>query len=335
MTTKPVKGGALKLIVDEYEAPSTDQMAELKPVLTQLIRNILHEEFAAHLADVSWRIEQARNMEGRRELTDVSTGQVYAEDMNLAVHMLTGYTLTPNSPTAGNFSWADLNVVYKGTDHSITNGATTSGMKYVWWDPTTPTALKQSATIPTLPVDGAILFYNNNGTPVEALKGGMTVAAAPGIVDANALANGAVTTVKIFDKAVQTGKIDDLAVQTSKIGDNQITNAKVGPKAVNTTELADSAVNTTQLANNAVQSTKILDGAVTNTKVLDGAINTAELADNAVQSGKIMNGAIIKDKILDGAITDTKILDGAVTTGKIQNGAVGVTKVNLLTHLIY
>ena len=275
--------------------------------LDKRIENILHDKLGHFLEDISFRIGQAREVEARN--LGQGSGKVYAEDLNLRDrHMITGYTMTNNSPSAGYVAWTDLHVVYNGTDTTITNG--NSNKKYLWWSPTvTPTVLQSSDTKPVLGVGEVLLFTNTAGTHKVMLSD--TNASLPSV-----LANGAVDTSSIIANAVTTNEI--------------------GPGAVTSTELG----------NNAVIAAKILDGAVTTLKIGNKAVTTTQLGDNAVTSGQLGGNAVTAGKIASGAINNSNVFvtgivnsnaigDQQVTTSKLPPGAVDATKLNVLRHFLF
>lgn len=318
--------------------------------LAQQVKNIVYGEMHHVLDDVEFRVAQAYDVERRTVATaDGGTaqvhGKVYAEDLHLGRHIITGYTITPNSPTAGNVAWASLHIVYNGTDYTITAGNTSTfnsiagPYKYVWFDPTISTSiLQQSNTKPTLTAVGsALIFVNNGGTPVS-----VTEESFPSVV-----ANNAVDTGAIQAKAITAGLLGDKAVGTGQIADNAITSLQVGSKAIAGSNIADNAVNTLQLASNAVDSTILKDGAVsTSAKLANGVVNTLQLAGNAVDSTKIAGGAVGTTQLAGNAVDSTKLADGAVSTSaklglgvvantNIATGAVKAAQLNVLQHFLY
>jgi hypothetical protein len=178
------------------------------------VRDILRAELHELQRDVSWRLGQLRD-------TEAGSGVVYAEDLNLADrHLLTGYTVTDDSPSAGYIAWADLHVVYAGTDYSITDGNTNK--RYSWWSPTvTNTALQSSDTKPTLARGEVLVFLNSGGTATVAVSdtaSSMPAVLASGAVDTDALAPGAVTTAKVNFTARDIGSVATFYGSTAPTG---------------------------------------------------------------------------------------------------------------------
>lgn len=273
---------------------STGVVAEAPTDLSQQVKNIVYDEMHHVLADIEFRVKQAYDVENRHQVS----GQVYAEDLHLQKHQLTGYTVTANTPTAGSIAWASLHVVYNGTDYAITDGNTAS--KYVWFDPAATngtTTLQTSNTKPDLTAkpDAALLFVNNGGTPVDVVKSTMPVAVADGAIDTGAIIAGAVDSGALASGAVTSGKI----------------------------------------GTGAVTSTAIASGAVGSTAIASGAVGTTQLAASAVDSSKIASGAVGTTQLASGAVTSTNIASGAVGSAQLTTGSVTAAKLNTLQHLLY
>lgn len=290
------------------------------------IKSVLEEELGALLRDVSWRL---------RHMTDLAD-KVSAEQLNLNTHMLTGYVVASDSPSAGSIEWDDLHVVYQGTQYGPYAGNT--AMKYVWFDADHATQKIQTTnTKPTLTADDAILFVNNGGTVVEVLKSQLIDGALliDGTVNGSELADAAVTAGKIFDGAVTSTKIGDNAVTGTKILDGAVGGTKITDGAVTSTKIGENAVTSTAIASGAVGSTEINDGAVTTTKIGATAVDSTKLADGAVSTTKLADDAVTTAKIGSGAVGTTEIADGAVGGAKISSGGVDTSKLNTLMHMIF
>lgn len=337
--------------------------------IADIVTRVMDDKFAHVLEDISWRIEQAYSIAGRN---GEGKNRVYAEDLNLQDrHFITGYTLTNNSPTAGQVAWADLHMVYNGQNYDITNGSTAN--MYIWWSPTTtPLALQSSNTKPTLSTGEVLLFINSGGVGKVMLSDTNTSlpsVLANGAVDSSAILANAVTSTAIADGAVVGAALGANAVTSGKIADGAVQRAAIlAANVVTSTQLADNAVVTAALAANAITNTKIADGALNRAGQISGKIvGTAALAANAVTATEVANGAInrvtqITGKIVDNtiikanAITAAEVADGAVvraaqlganvvtttqiaanavTNGAIATGAVGAPNLNILRHVMY
>lgn len=167
------------------------------------IKALMHDEFSHFLADVEFRVKQAYDVAARA--TGADSGTVYAEDLHIGRHLLTGYTITNNSPAAGSIAWSSLHIVYNGVDNTITNGNTAN--KYAWWDPAvSATVLQTGNTVPTLTGSAALIFVNNGGVATNAVDSTVAVAVGAGVVTAASIAAGAVGTAAIADSAITPAK---------------------------------------------------------------------------------------------------------------------------------
>jgi hypothetical protein len=299
------------------------------------VTRVIKEQFDHYLEDISFRIKQAYDVLDRQAMASGSSatinGKVYAEDLNLlGRHMITGYTITANTPAVGSIAWADLKMVYNGQETAITNGNTAN--TYAWWSSTTtPTVLQTSNAKPTLATGDVLLFLNKGGTPTVMLS------------DSNASLPAVVATNAVDATAIQANAVGMTALQDDAIRSNHIFNGAVGGS-----ELADGAVNRNNIIGaNMITSTQINNGAITrNAQLGVNVITAAELADNAVDVNAISANAVLANKIGDGAIvranqmannvvTTNQISANAVTETEIKPGAVSATRLSIMRHLIY
>lgn len=266
--------------------------------LDDAVERVLDSRLKSLLHDVDYRISVLQDLLSRASIGPGS-GRIVSSDLNLAHHMLDGYTFTNNTPSAGSISWTGCHIVYKGVDYTITDGNTSN--KYVWWDydAVPNTVFQTSNTKPTLTADDVLVAINDGGiarvviTPGKMLPGG-------------ALLDGTITTGELADGAVNSAKLAALAVLSGNLADGAVTTAKLG--------------------NGAVDSTKLANGAVVAGKIAAGGIS----ASNQFAAGVVDSNALGAN-----AVTSTKISDGAVTGPKIGAGAVAESKLNIASHLLY
>jgi len=236
----------------------------LDDVVTKILEGKLHNL----LKDAAWRIKSAADGDGK----------ITAEMLNISKHLLTGYTITDNSPTAGKIAWADLHIVYKGTDYTITDGNT--DLKYSWWDysATPNTVLQSTGTKPTMTEDDILVFINESGVHHTVMSRAIPGAA---LLDSSVtqyeLGSASVVATKIADGAVTEGKVGALAISSGKLADLAVLEGKIGSLAVTEAKLAALAVATGKMADLAVTEGKLAAGAVTAAKVGDGVISTKKL----------------------------------------------------------
>ena len=170
------------------EAPSVAMPEGMNIMdLVDAVKAGIRHEMDAAVADIERRLQQAREIE-QANATGIPRQTVHAEDLNINKFLIDGYTATANSPTPGYMAWASLNVVFMGVDYKIADGNTNK--KYAWFvkPATYDTATRPAITLTlgdTLPVLGpndALIFVNNNGTPISALETSVSWAVAPGVV---------------------------------------------------------------------------------------------------------------------------------------------------------
>ena len=307
----------------------------------EALRAFMHDEFAHFLSDIEFRVKQAYDVERRYQPdpnaapVQVGDGKVYAEDLHLTSHMLTGYTVTANTPAAGSISWASVHMVYNGTDYLITDGNTAN--KYVWWDPAiSNTVLQTGNTKPDIKGQMALVFVNNGGTPYEAINASVAPAVANNAVDSNAIIAGAVGTTALATDAVTTDKIGANAVTSTEIAGSAVGSTQLASSAVTAGKIATGAINSSGLfTTGVVGSTAIATDAVTNDKIATGAVGSGEIASSAVGSTQLATGAVTTAKIAGGAVTSTEIATGAVGATQIGASAITAPKLNIVQHILY
>ncbi|ACV62697.1 hypothetical protein Dtox_1850 [Desulfofarcimen acetoxidans DSM 771] len=308
----------------EIEATTVDT-AEL---INTAIEKTLDSRLKTLLHDVDYRINLLYDVLERAE--GRGNNRIGSRDLNLAHHILDGFTFNNNQPVAGSVSWVGCHVVYKGTDYTITDG--NSNKKYIYWALATPTVFTTSDTKPTLTLDDVLIGTNEGGTFYPLLTPGK-------LTTGSTLVDGTVGTNEIGTNAVTGAKIANGAVGSAHVADNAISAAKILDGAVGTGKLAANAVDNTILAANAVTSGKIATGAISNSAAFaTGVVNNAAIAATAVDSGKLATGAVTAGKIASGAVNNanlftagvvngTALATGAVTDVKIGTGAVTNTKI--------
>lgn len=228
------------------------------------VRSVVLDEAGHFLTDFEWRYKQARDLyeemaelgQGSAKVIDMgSRRQMTAEDINDLRHRLTGYTVTPQSPSAGQFAWAGLHIVYGGVDYTIVDGNSGATNKYFYFQKSVMAApvsgsssgagntLTGSVTKPILNGDDILVFIN----PVT---GGGYTAGVPIIAASDA--QGSLPAV-VGNNSVDTAAIQALAVGSGNLAANSVIAGKINAGAVD---------NANQLANNVVATGAIQTGAV-------------------------------------------------------------------------
>lgn len=185
-----------------------------------------------------------------------------------------------------------------------------------------------------IPLAGQIYFETDNncfkvGDGTRRYSELPYLQASTGSIATDALADAAITAIKVATDAIGTDAIVDENITTEKLADNAVTQAKLSSNSVGNAELTGNAVDTAQIRDDAVTSQKIVDDAVTETKILDSAITDnkirnatitgASIAGSAVGNVNLANDAVHTRNVLDGNVTTPKVADGAITYAKIQD----------------
>ncbi|MHB1453914.1 MAG: hypothetical protein ACYCYM_08215 [Saccharofermentanales bacterium] len=296
--------------------------------IEQAVQRAIGDAFATMLHDITYRMNS---------LLDISanSGRLNASQLNLSHHMIDGYVVTNNSPSAGSVAWTDLNVVYKGVTYALTNGNT--NLKYLYWTmATTPSTVKTSATKPTLGADDILLFINEGGVAVKAVSSMQSGAILlDGTINSNEIATNAIVAAKIFDGSVTSGKIGSGAVIAGKLATDAVASANIASGAVISGKLGTDAVGSANIASSAVTAVKIADATITGGKIANTTITSNQIADATITGSKIANTTITAAQIADTTITSGKIADSAIIESKIGAGAVATDKLNIATHFIF
>lgn len=259
-------------------------------VTRDTVRDVMHQETGHVLADVEWRLAQTRDLLSEMKhlagyvdsrlgdgvVVPAQSGNVLpftrqftAEDFNTTSHALTGYTTTNNADTtgavvAGSIRWQALQIIYKGVQYNVTDGA--SLLKYTYFVKAsfvtvvtaastdgvtgivTPAVfsgvLTSSNTKPTLTPDDLLVFVNNAG--VVYVAGADSAASLPGTIADNAVDNGAlqtdaVTGIKILSASIGSGKLGTGAVNLA----NQFAAGVVTATVLGRSAVTAAALNTT------------------------------------------------------------------------------------------
>ena len=258
-----------------------------------IVKDVLDRELKSLLHDVTYRIGV---LQDERE----SNGRITSGRLNIAQHMLDGFVFTDNDPVAGDVSWVDCNISYKGQTYTIADGDT--GDKYIYWQ-FGDLLFTTSNVKPTIGADDVLVAINDGGTAHRII--GATQLHGSSLVDLS------VDTTEIADQAITSAKIhDDVSIG---VEDN----------SVDTQHLVDGAVTTIKIANDAVDKDKInadVAGIGLNQNV-DGSLEI-DVDDVTVEVDSV-NGLQVKALGIDSA----QLASSAVTTAKIANDAVDRDKV--------
>lgn len=220
-------------------------LEKIEGVVEQAVTNVVNNKIASLLHDVDYRIKTMVEVAGRQVGLD---GKYSSVDMNLAWHMIDGFSFANNSPTAGKIAWTGCNIVYKGTNHAITNGNTDK--KYVCWILSSPTIFTVGDVKPELTLDDVLVAINDSGTTrLQIVPGKM--------VHGSAITSGSVNSAELSSGAVVADKIAALAVVEGKIADGAVTSGKIGTNAVTNTKIVDGAVGGSKIGAGSIAEDKL------------------------------------------------------------------------------
>jgi hypothetical protein len=142
---------------------------------------------------------------------------------------LSAGTFTNNSPDAGKVAWANVKVVYNGTEYSITNGNCLVPDKHIYWKIATPTVFSGSETIPAMGNDDFIVAFNDSGTANmvwnSTVVNGNRITA--GSVTASNMAAHTITANEIAARTITANEIVTGTLTANEIATNTITSDKV------------------------------------------------------------------------------------------------------------
>lgn len=142
---------------------------------------------------------------------------------------LSAGTFTNDSPDAGKVAWANVKVVYNGTEYSITNGNCLVTDKHIYWKIATPTVFSGSATMPAMGNDDFIVAFNDSGTANmvwnSTVVNGNRITA--GSVTASNLAAHTITANEIAARTITANEIVTGTLTANEIATNTITSDKV------------------------------------------------------------------------------------------------------------
>lgn len=341
------------------------------------IRRIVYEEMSHFLTDVEMRVAQAYEVNHRavdaRSWSDekierlsqfiplMVQGRLYAEDLNVNHHLITGYTVTSNSPTVGQIAWAAVHIVFGGTDYAITDGNCATTDYYLWFQKSTATgtppsmsAVMQKAIAtakPTLATGDCIIFLNNSGVPVSVLEQNIPNVVANNAIDQNALQANSVVAGKIASQAVGAANIVNNSITTGQISNTAgITGTQIAGTTIAAGNIANNTITSSQISNTAgitgtqiagttIQASNIANQTITSTQISNTAnIAGSQLSSTANISGtQLSSSANISGSQLSptAGLVGSQLTNGTIGSNQIGVGAVTGTKLSILEHVIY
>jgi hypothetical protein len=136
------------------------------------------------------------------------------------------------------------------------------------------------------------------------------------------IANGAITAAAIATDAIDADALADGAITAATFAAGAIDATAIATGAIDADAIADNAIDAGAIAANAITAAKIADGAIDAATFAAGAINAAAIAADAITAAKIADGAIDAATFAAGAITATVIATGAIDADALAADAV-------------
>ena len=116
------------------------------------------------------------------------------------------------------------------------------------------------------------------------------------------VADGAITSAKIFDGSITTADFASGVVTSNVLADNSVTTAKLVDGAVTANELGGNSVNSTKISDGSIATADLALGAVNSSKILDGTVTGADLADNTVGSDQLADSINVGSAAASGTL---------------------------------
>lgn len=117
------------------------------------------------------------------------------------------YSILNNSPVMGSISWSGIHVAYDGESYTIADGNTTQ--RYVYWLLSSPNVFQTGNIQPSLGLDDALIFVNNNGVAINVVSSTIT--------DGSVIAANSVTADQLAANSVTAAKIQAGAITAEKL----------------------------------------------------------------------------------------------------------------------
>lgn len=189
--------------------------------------------------------------------------------------------------------------------------------------------LTEAGSIPVAPLSTQMFVRfvpSNNSTPPVTGPATATVAGTPAQVVAQAVLDGIVNEVALADRAVSTVKVQLGAVNADLVAAAAIGTAKIAGEAITAPTISAGAVVAGKLAANSVVAGNVLAGTVGANELAAGAVTAGKVAANAITAGTIAASAVTAGTLAANAVTAGAINAGAVTASKLEAVLVMATR---------
>jgi hypothetical protein len=149
---------------------------------------------------------------------EIAAGAITAQLIKSYNFVVTEGTFTDHDPTATEFSWSDIVILYDGLEYNITNGHCPATDKHVYWEYPN-TTFYTSPSLPALTNDGFLVAYNEAGN--HLLVWNSTV------VNGNRITTGSITATNMAANSITANAIEAGAITALKIAAGAITARKL------------------------------------------------------------------------------------------------------------
>lgn len=99
--------------------------------VTFYVQTVLANGMTSDLA--SSPTTSSNTLQGQIDGADIKNFSILASKVNTQQVIVTGLTLTDNSPSAGNIAWSACSVFYNGVEYDVPSGNTSGGDQFVYW----------------------------------------------------------------------------------------------------------------------------------------------------------------------------------------------------------
>jgi hypothetical protein len=213
----------------------------------------------------------------------IQAGVITANKLNVLNFIMSEGTFSSDSPLVGQVSWANVKVMYNGTEYTITDDDCLSTDKHIYWQLASPTVFSASATLPVLGNDDFLVAFNNSGTPLYVWNST--------VINGNRITTGSITATNLAANTITSNEIASHTITAENIYGETITADEIATNAITTDKvlsigaekiLIDGAVYLTDWRHGD-NLTKIDGG-----EIYTGSVTTSQLNFTPVQSTNVI-----------------------------------------------
>ena len=166
--------------------------------------------------------------------SNIAAGSITGNKLQMFNFLVTEGAFTNNSPDANKVSWANIKVVYNGTEHTITDGNCATTDVYIYWELSSPTVFTCSPTFPNLTNSGFLVATNGNS---YFGKGTVVLAWNSTTVDGNRITTGSIVASNIAAGTITANEIAAGTITSNEIMAGTILASNIKAGEITTTQL--------------------------------------------------------------------------------------------------